>query len=292
MNIRNSINSQFLANDVELNHNINTQMVAEAIIQASNLDESSIFSTISDAKRFILSIVDLTTLEGNDNEEKIKILCDKAHTILKNHNNTVAAICVYPTMVEYASKFMQNSNVHIASVAGAFPSGQSPLNIRIAEVEFAINSGANEIDMVISRGKFLEKNYLFVFDEIAAIRKTCDNKAHLKVILETGELPSIEQIYWASNIAINAGADFIKTSTGKIGVGATPEAIATMLFTIKKYYEKTGIKIGIKPSGGIANYAIAIMYVKLVFLILGREWLSPDLFRLGASRLVDELINP
>lgn len=289
MNYRNKINFEFIAKDVETNYIIDSQKIITAVNQASNIDESTIFSSEEEAKRFILSIIDLTTLEGNDNKSKIEVLCNKALNIQKTHNNTVAAICVYPTMVEYALNFMQNTNVNIASVAGAFPSGQSPLQIRLAEVEYAINKGANEIDMVISRGAFLEKNYQIIYEEIAAIKNICNNNVHLKVILETGELLGTEQIFWASSIAINAGADFIKTSTGKINIGATPIAVATMLFAIKDYYLKTGIKIGIKPSGGISNYAIALTYVKLVFFILGRDWLNPSFFRLGASRLVDEL---
>lgn len=290
MNNRNIINSQFNPSKIEEYKSVSQQNILDIINYSLVFNELEIFETEEAAKNFILSIVDLTTLEGSDNSSKIEALCNKAIGISKINSKTVAAICVYPSMVEHVSKYLNGAKINIASVAGAFPSGQSPLHLRVAEVEYAIQMGANEIDMVISRGKFLEKNYNFIYDEICAIREVCGENAHLKVIFETGELQSNEQIYWASMIAMNAGADFIKTSTGKIAIGATPEAVTTMLYAIKAYYDKTGIKVGIKPAGGISNYATAIAYTKLVYLILGKEWLTPQLFRLGASRLVDELL--
>lgn len=240
--------------------------------------------------RSFVNIVDLTTLEGSDNEEVVRNLCLKAESFKTNYSDmtNVAAICVYPTMIQYVKKYLSDSSISVASVAGAFPSGQSPIEIKVAEVEYAISQGADEIDMVISRGKFLEENYEEVFAEIKAIKTACKDR-HLKVILETGELKTAENIEKASELAIAAGADFIKTSTGKISVGATLEAMFVMLNVIKRHYTDTGIKIGIKPAGGISDIETAIKYYTLVYYILGPEWLNNKLFRIGASRLVDRI---
>jgi deoxyribose-phosphate aldolase len=214
---------------------------------------------------------------------------------------------VYPPFAKLARKQLKDTNIQTACVAGAFPSGQSPIHIKIAEVAYAIEQGAQEIDMVISRGTFLEGDYATVGAEIKAIREVCTStslsdrcadversrnaRTCLKVILETGELKTPENIKLASEIAIaniNDG-DFIKTSTGKVSVNATPEAAFVMLHAIKTEYEKTGKKIGFKPAGGVSTPAEAEVYVKLVYAILGEEWLTPKLFRIGASRLVDAL---
>ena len=178
--------------------------------------------------------------------------------------------------------------MRVACVAGAFPAGQSPIEIKIAEVAYAVAQGADEIDMVISRGKFLEGDYRTVYNEIAAIKAACGT-AHLKVILETGELLTADNIYKASQIAIAAGADFIKTSTGKIKVNATPESFLVMLDAIKDFYGKTGKMIGIKPAGGIADAPTAIQFLKILENVLGEKWLTNEYFRIGASRLSDKI---
>jgi deoxyribose-phosphate aldolase len=226
----------------------------------------------------ILSMIDLTSLEGSDNEKSISLLCDKA----KKYKT--AAVCVYPALVSVAKKSLAGTNIRIASVAGAFPSGQLPLELRLKEAKFAITQGANEIDMVISRGKFLEGDYNAVSEEVSAFKKICREKT-LKVILETGELETVENIRNASELAINAGADFIKTSTGKISVNATLESVCTMLLAIKK----SGNKTGIKPSGGISDADTAVKYLRLTEIVLGKEWLHPSLFRFGASRLAENI---
>jgi|AntAceMinimDraft_3_1070362.scaffolds.fasta_scaffold00540_10 deoxyribose-phosphate aldolase len=240
----------------------------------------------------LLGNIDLTTLSGDDTSEKVTNLCNKA-TSFKDKSagiSNVAAICVYPVFADLVSNALSQTDVATACVAGAFPSGQSPLSIRVDEVKYAVSNGAQEIDMVISRGKLIEGNSNFVFEEIVAIKKACGN-AHLKVILETGELKTVELIRLASEIAILAGADFIKTSTGKIQPAATPEAMIIMLDTIKEYYEKTGKMIGIKPAGGISKAEEAIIYYLLVQEILGSSWLSNKYFRIGASRLADNIYN-
>ena len=247
--------------------------------------------TDEEAYKFALSIIDLTTLEGSDTDNKVIALCDKAKTFSEKGKNipNVAAVCVYPPFVRLAKKQLQGANINVASVAGAFPSGQSPISVKLEEIKFAVSEGADEIDMVISRGKFLEEKYNEVFDEIAAIKKVC-GKIHLKVILETGEIGSFTNIYRASEIAIQAGGDFIKTSTGKINPAATPEAVYVMLTAIKSCFEKTGKKIGIKPAGGISDTAAAMNYLKLVNAVLGKDWMNSHLFRLGASRFADKIL--
>lgn len=242
--------------------------------------------------KIALSCVDLTTLNGSDTDKTVIDLCKKGrnyHTQCAKSPN-VAAICVYPTLVKIAKESLKGSDINVASVAGAFPAGQSPIEIKVAEVKYAVREGADEIDMVISRGKFLEGKYNEVFDEIAEIKKAC-GKAHLKVILETGELVSDEKIYKASEIAISAGANFIKTSTGKITVGATLEAFYVMCVAIKETYDKTGKMIGIKPAGGVASIEDAIDYITVLYSVLGSKWLSKEYFRIGASRLADALFD-
>lgn len=238
----------------------------------------------------IITLLDLTTLEGTDNEAKIKSLCEKAISIGASTNCFPAAVCVYPIFVKQAKELLANKNIKIASVAGAFPAGQSPLNLRVEEVKYAVSQGADEIDMVISRGRFLEGDFEYVSNEIAEIKKACGN-AHLKVILETGELQTRENIEKASEIAIQSGADFIKTSTGKSQPAATLEAAEVMLNCIKKEYEKTGKMIGFKPAGGISTVDVAEKYFDLVMEILGEKWLNNNLFRFGASRLADNLLE-
>ena len=242
--------------------------------------------------RKILSFVDLTTLEGSDTYDRVNSLCEKACAVENAEKNIpkVAAVCVYPPFVKQCKTKLIGKNINVASVAGAFPSGQSPIEVKLHEIKYAVDEGADEIDMVISRGSFLEKNYAKVFDEIAAIKSVC-NTAHLKVILETGELVTPENIRKASEIAINAGGDFIKTSTGKMMPAATETAAVVMCETIKEYFDKTGKQIGFKPAGGIAEPEIAVRYFNIVAHILGEQWLNKHLFRIGASRLVDNLLK-
>jgi deoxyribose-phosphate aldolase len=238
--------------------------------------------------KLIMSMLDLTTLEGNDTEEKVKQLCIKE----MNRGDGiphVAAVCVYPNLVRTAKKVLKNSPVKVASVAGGFPSGMTSKEIKVAEVKWAISEGADEIDVVISRGKFLEGEYNYVFDEIAEIKSAC-GKALLKVILETGELGTLDNIRKASDIAISAGADFIKTSTGKIQPGATLPATLVMLDAIHDHYSETGKRIGIKPAGGIKTAEQAIQYLILVRETMGNDWLTPQLFRFGASSLMNDLV--
>lgn len=244
----------------------------------------------SETLRLLLSCLDLTTLEATDNDEKVIALCHQATCYTAQGLPNVAAVCVYPNFTALVRTKLEGSGVKTACVAGAFPSGQSPLHIRIEEVKYALEQGAQEIDMVISRGRFLEGDYSFVHDEVEQIKKVC-RYAHLKVILETGELATPEKIYKASEIAMNAGADFIKTSTGKAQPTATPEAVWVMLQAIRSHFEKTGHMVGIKPSGGIVEPNQAILYARLVKEVLGSGWLNNKLFRLGASRLANNIAN-
>jgi deoxyribose-phosphate aldolase len=249
---------------------------------------SKAFASGQEAMRFALSILDLTTLEGSDTTAKVEALCHKASGYEAMGLPNVAAVCVYPVFARQVKGLLSGTGINTACVAGAFPAGQSPLHVKIAEVKYAVDEGADEIDMVISRGKFLENNYIEVFEEINDIKDAC-GKAHLKVILETGELADPQKIYDASMIAMKAGGDFIKTSTGKISPAATPEAAYVMLTAIKDYHESTGKFIGFKPAGGVSTPEQALIYLRLVEHILGPEWLSPQLFRIGASRLADGL---
>lgn len=240
----------------------------------------------------ILGMIDLTTLEGSDTSEKVTRLCEKGRSFerLGYGLPNVAAICVYPTLIRTAHKALEGTRIRVASVAGAFPAGQSPLYLKIAEVKYAVEEGADEIDMVISRGKFLEGEYTRVFDEIAAIREACGD-AHLKVILETGELNTATNIRRASEIALQAGAHFLKTSTGKMQPAASLEAMLVMLEAIRDHYDQTGKMVGIKPAGGIADPETALKYYVLTDQVLGSEWMNKDWLRFGASRLADALVD-
>jgi len=241
--------------------------------------------------KLALSMIDLTTLEGKDSAGKVKQLCYKAMHLHDEMSGlpTVAAICVYPTLVRTAKKALQGSNVKVAAVATAFPSGLAPRSIKIADTKYAVREGADEIDMVISRGKFLEGEHNFIFDEIAAVKEAC-GAAHLKVILETGELGTLDNVRLASEIAMQAGADFIKTSTGKVQPAATLPVTLVMLEAIRDYYYETGKMIGMKPAGGIAVAKQALQYLVMVKETLGSAWLSPDWFRFGASRLANDIL--
>ena len=236
------------------------------------------------------SCIDNTTLEGSDNRQRVESLCRQSLEMRDSACGIgpVAAVCVYPVFVAQASKMLQGSGIRVASVAGAFPSGQSPLPLKLQEVRYALDEGADEIDTVISRGALLEGDYNRVFDEIAAIRAEVSERT-LKVILETGELPGAAYISKASEIAIGAGADFIKTSTGKISVSATVEAAEVMLNVIKHHYDETGKRVGFKAAGGISTPAEVLKYYDLTARIMGKEQLKNQSFRIGASRLTARL---
>jgi len=248
-------------------------------------------STKVNGLKLAMSMIDLTTLEGKDSEGKVRQLCYKA---MHPHDSMpgvppVAAVCVYPTMVRVAKKALKGSSIHVAAVATAFPSGMAPLQVKLDDTHYAVEEGADEIDMVISRGKFLQGEYNFVFDEIAAVKEAC-GKAHLKVILETGELSTLDNVRKASDLAILAGADFIKTSTGKIQPAATMPVTLVMLEAIRDYYYATGKMIGMKPAGGIATSKLALHYLVMVNETLGAQWLHPDWFRFGASKLANDIL--
>ncbi len=241
--------------------------------------------------KLALNMIDLTTLEGKDTEGKVKQMCYKAMHVSDDLPGlpTVAAVCVYPNHVATAKQVLKNSQVKIASVATAFPSGNSTLNIKLEDTKLAVDSGADEVDMVISRGEFLKGNYNFVFDEIATIKKAC-GKARLKVILETGELSTLDNVRKASDIAIHAGADFIKTSTGKIQPAATMPVTLVMLEAIKDHYLKTNVMIGMKPAGGISTAKSALQYLVMLNETLGPKWMNNEWFRFGASSLANDII--
>lgn len=238
-----------------------------------------------------LNMIDLTTLEGKDSEGKVKQLCYKAQHLHDAYPGlpTVAAICVYPSMVKTAKTALGDSGIKVASVSTAFPSGQAPRDIKIRDTKYAVQNGADEIDMVISRGKFLEGEYNFVFDEIATIKEACGD-ARLKVILETGELVTYDKVRKASDIAMYAGADFIKTSTGKISPAATMPVTLVMLEAIRDFYYKTGKKIAMKPAGGISKAKLALHYLVMLNEVLGEDWMNNEWFRFGASSLANDIL--
>ena len=241
--------------------------------------------------KLVLNMIDLTTLEGKDTEGKVKQLCYKA---IHPHDAvpglpTVAAICVYPLMVKTAKKALGDSGVKVASVATAFPSGQAPRDVKIRDTRYAVNEGADEVDMVISRGRFHAGDYNFVYDEIAAIKEAC-GAARLKVILETGELGSFDKVRRASEIAMYAGADFIKTSTGKIQPAATMPVTLVMLEAIRDFYYKTGRMVGMKPAGGISKSKLALHYLVMLKEVLGEAWMNNEWFRFGASSLANDVL--
>ena len=241
--------------------------------------------------KLALNMIDLTTLEGKDTEGKVRQMCLKALHLCDHIPDlpTVAAVCVYPTHVRTAKSVLKNSKVKVASVATAFPSGNSTSEIKIADTKFAVEEGADEVDMVFSRGEFLSGHYNFVFDEIAAIKEAC-GKARLKVILETGELSTLDNVRKASDIAIQAGADFIKTSTGKIQPAATMPVTLVMLEAIKDHYLKTGQMVGMKPAGGISTAKGALQYLVMLYETLGPKWMSNEWFRFGASSLANDIL--
>jgi deoxyribose-phosphate aldolase len=238
--------------------------------------------------RILLSCIDLTSLEGRDNKRSINELCHKAFSFGESGLPLPAAVCIYPPFIGLAKDLLKGTGIRVATVAGAFPSGQTTLSVKLDEARYCINQGADEIDIVISRGRLLEGDEMYVFNEIAAIREVCKDVV-LKVILETGELRNPDFIRNASEIAITAGADFLKTSTGKTQPAATEYAVEIMLLVIREQYIKTGKKTGIKPSGGISEPTQALRYFQITERIMGAEWKNKGLFRIGASHLADAL---
>jgi len=238
------------------------------------------------------SLIDLTTLNSTDGEERGRQFAEKVSGFNKQFPDlkNVAAICVYPTLVTTVKENLTAKNVKIASVAAGFPSSQTFIDIKLSECQMAIEFGADELDVVISLGAFLEGDYFTVFSELQQIKDVAD-ETHVKVILETGALPTLQDIKLASFLAMEAGADFIKTSTGKLEPAATPEAMYVMCEAIKEFHEKTGKKVGVKPAGGVAKTGDATLYYSIVEQVLGNEWLNPELFRLGASRLANTLLT-
>jgi len=243
------------------------------------------------ALQMALSMIDLTTLEGKDSPGKVKQLCYKAAHLHDKFPGlpSVAAICVYPTMVAVAKNELKGTGIRTASVATGFPSGMTSQNVKLNEVRKVVSDGADEVDMVISRGHFLKGDYQYVYDEIAAVKEACGN-TELKVILETGELQTLDKVRRASDIAMEAGADFIKTSTGKVKPAATPPVVLVMLEAIRDYYYRTGRKVGMKPAGGISTAKQAIQYLVMLRETLGKSWLTPDLYRIGASSLANDVL--
>jgi deoxyribose-phosphate aldolase len=243
------------------------------------------------ALKLALSMIDLTTLEGADSPGKVRQMCYKAahlHDSLPDIPH-VGAVCVYPTFVRLAKQEVDGTGIKVAAVATGFPSGQYPLSVKLDDTRYAVGEGADEIDMVISRGHFLSGEYMYVFDEIAAVKEAC-GEAHLKVILETGELSTYDNVRRASDIAMHAGADFIKTSTGKVQPAATLPVTLVMLEAIRDFYHATGRMIGMKPAGGISTAKVALQYLVVLRETLGQDWLTPDLFRIGASRLANDIL--
>ena len=241
--------------------------------------------------KLAVSMIDLTTLEGKDTRGKVMALCRKAVRPDPTDPSVphVGAVCVYPSMVGFVKQALAGSGVKVASVATGFPSGQTFSEIKVQETRATVAAGADEIDMVIDRGAFLSGDYQKVFDEIAEVKEAC-GPAHLKVILETGELANFDQVRKASLIAMYAGADFIKTSTGKVAVNATLPVTLVMLEAIRDFYHTTGRQIGMKPAGGISNAKLALSYLVLLHETLGSEWMTPDMFRIGASTLLNDIL--
>ena len=243
-----------------------------------------------------IKMMDLTTLEGADTPRRVQSLCLKAITPDPDDLSTPtpAAVCVYGDMVQHAKKALGNHKIYVAAVATAFPSGRASLKVKLQDTKDAVAIGADEIDMVIDRGAFLAGNYLEVFKQIQAVKEACQRKdgsyAHLKVILETGELQTYDNIRRASYLAMLAGADFIKTSTGKVTVNATLPITLLMLQAVRDWRDETGIQIGVKPAGGIRTAKDAIKYLVVVKEVAGDDWLNPDYFRFGASSLLNDVL--
>lgn len=260
--------------------------VDEALSRQSRLCDRN------ESLKTIFQCIDFTTLEAFDNETKINDFCSKALSFKDNDLHiSVPAVCIYSPFVRQAKELLRGSGIKVATVACAFPSGQMPFELKRREVEYCVEQGSDEVDMVISRGTFLAGRLDEVYEEIKSVREACAPPVRLKVILETGELKSVENIRRASEIAINAGADFIKTSTGKSPVSATPLAAIIMCDTIKEYFEATGRMVGFKPAGGMSTIDDALTYFYIVREVLGERWLNKDYFRVGTSRLAGKVMD-
>lgn len=245
-----------------------------------------------EVKKFLFHCIDLTTLKCTDSEQSVMKFTERVNEFVDKYPDldNVAAICVYPNMAEIVNDTLEADNVNIACVSGGFPSSQTFTEIKVAETAMALHAGADEIDIVISVGKFLSGDYEGMCDEIEELKDVCGDK-HLKVILETGALASASNIKKASILSMYSGADFIKTSTGKEKPAATPEAAYVMCQAIKEYFLETGRKVGFKPAGGINTVHDALVYYTIVKEVLGKEWLTNELFRLGTSRMANLLLS-
>ncbi len=267
------------------------QVGAEA--RAATLASRSIKTTAKQwALDMAISMIDLTTLEGQDTPGKVRAICAKARRPDPADPTApqVAAVCVYPDLAHLAAAEVKGTGIHVASVATAFPSGRTSLEVKLADAKYAIDAGADEVDMVIDRGAFLAGDYQLVYDEIAAVREVVEARAHLKVILETGELVTLDNVRRASWLAMLAGADFIKTSTGKVSPAATLPVTLVMLEAVRDFRATRGRQVGVKPAGGIRTAKDAIRYLVLVNETAGEDWLDPDWFRFGASSLLNDLL--
>lgn len=276
--------------DEKFNLKVNQEEVEVALTSIKEKAKSRLGEI--DTLKKCFSIIDLTTLNSTDGYKRGKQFADRVSKFPTDFPGmpNVAAICVYPALVTAVKENLTVENVKIASVAGGFPSSQTFIDIKLSECEMAIEQGADEIDVVISVGVFLEGDYFTVFSELQQIKEVAED-THVKVILETGALPTLDNIKLASFLAMEAGADFIKTSTGKLEPAATPEAVYVMCLAIKEFFEKTGKRVGVKPAGGVSTSYDALVFYTIVEQILGQEWLYPGLFRFGTSKLADILLS-
>ena len=254
--------------------------------------EKTLANDTPEVKKFLFGSIELTTLSTTDSDSSVMAFVDRVNRFESAYPQLphVAAVCVYPCFAEVASETLEVEGVEITCVSGSFPSSQAVIEVKVAETALALRDGATEIDIVMPVGKFLSGNYEELCDDIAELKQVCGNKA-MKVILETGDLKTASNIKKASLLAMYAGADYIKTSTGKEKISATPEAAYVMCQAIKEYYEKTGIQIGFKPAGGINTVMDAIIYYTIVKEVLGEKWLTNKWFRLGTSRLANLLLS-
>ena len=268
---------------------VNRRLIAEKV---EKISERSFDVRDKAILTHVFSLIDLTSLNTNDSEARIAALTGKVNGLNEKFPDlpNVAAICVFPNFVPVVKRTLQVDKVKIASVAAAFPTSQTFAEIKIAEVKQAVEEGADEIDIVLSLGEFMDGNYNFVSDEITKIKEVCGG-SHLKVILETSAIDDLDLIKKASFLAMESGADFIKTSTGKLEKGASPEAVWVMCEAIKEYSQNSGRAVGIKPAGGISDINTAIIYYLIVNEILGNDWLKPERFRFGASKLANLLLG-
>lgn len=272
----------------------NTELDEAQVQQAVKtiIAEKTLANDTPEVKKFLFGSIELTTLSTTDSDTSVMAFVDRVNRFESAYPQLphVAAVCVYPCFAEVASKTLEVEGVEITCVSGSFPSSQAVIEVKVAETALALRDGATEIDIVMPVGKFLSGNYEELCDDIAELKQVCGDKA-MKVILETGDLKTASNIKKASLLAMYAGADYIKTSTGKEKISATPEAAYVMCQAIKEYYEKTGIQIGFKPAGGINTVMDAIIYYTIVKEVLGEKWLTNKWFRLGTSRLANLLLS-